>query len=497
MRRPRRFVPILLVFLALSSAFVAPAIAQTDDGSDGDLPIDVPDEYANGDDEDADSDDGESGDGDADDSDSGDGDGDGDADDDAGATEQIGAGDGVGATVDSATPSAGELLEGIAEWLEEAVLNVVEWIIDGTLGIATGTPTPENAGWMGIFGSPTNEPFAALYTDLHDAWVLPLTLSFLAVSLFLAGAAMPFSGFIGKFQTSRWIALFFVTLIAVALGWPIVTMMHMISDAIGTAIAPSSDELLGSGQGLQTLVTGALPAAGGLYIFTWAKVVTYALIYGMRYFFLLTIMPYVFPFALAVAIAAPWRKLRALGSGILWFHVGLLIVNIPAAILWRVAYIIEWDFGLSGLAGLLMVMGALLAAVVIPIVIMWQLTRMTGVVSGAVGGAATNLRHRDDYTPKTYKHAKAGVARSRDIGSRGLSRAHTASQSIRQRETIHESWGDSRSNTGGLSGGVPGISSARSSSGGGTQADRRRRINPGTRTHLKPANSQPRPHRGD
>lgn len=458
MRRVRstRLATILLALLVLSAGFTAPAVAQPEtDGDTDDLPIDVPDEYTGGDGagEDTDGGDSDSDDGDDeptvgfdddDEADDEDGDGDGEeADEDdgapgAGGTEQVGGGD----YIDSQVPTAGDLLEGGAAWVGEAATNVIHWIVGETLGIAVGTPTPENAGWMGIFGEPTNEPFASLYEEIHNAWILPLTLSFFAIAIFLSATAMPFSGFVGRYSASRWVAMMFVALFAVALGWPIVTTLHMLSDSIGTAIAPSSEELLGSGEGLQTLATASVPAAGGLYLFGWVKVMVYALIYGMRYFLLLMIMPYVFPFALAVALTAPWRKLRGMGSMILWAHVGLLIVNLPAALLWRAAFVIEWGFSPSTFVNILMIMGALVAAVVIPVVIMYQTTRLTGVVSGAVGGAATSIRNKDSYTPRSVGHAKAAAGRARDAGRSAVDQAHTARDATRwyQSRTIHEPW---------------------------------------------------------
>lgn len=466
MRGVRRLALVLLACLVVSSLFAAPALAQADD----ELPIDVPDEYQDdvdaADGEDADADDADE----TDDEEATDEDEDEDEDD---ATPQITGGDAIG----GGAPSAGDLLDGTAEWAGDAAINVIGWVIEETLELTVGAPTMDNAGWLGIFGEPTSEPFATLFDDLFEAWMFPLTLSFVGMMVLVTGGTIPFSGFIGQYRASRWVSLTVVLIFAVALSWPLVSAMHLLSDTIGTSLAPSADELLGTEQGLQTLGTASIPAAGGLYIFGWIKVMIYALIYGMRYFLLMMVMPYVFPVALSFALAAPSRRLRAFGSSILWLHIGLLIMSWPMALLWRGAYLIDWGFGVGELGSILMVIGAIVAGVVIPVYIAYQMTQLTGVVSGAVGGAASNIRQRDTYKPKTYEAAKKAPSRARDIGQSARKRAQTAANRVRGRAVTdggQSRSSSSRPSSSAVSMTSPGSSRRNRTRSDNTQASRKR-----------------------
>ena len=428
MRRGRWFFAVLLVALLVSGLAVAPglSLAQSENetvgtdgepGDGGDIDVTVTDSDGN------ESGGNESGEGEDD---------DGLLGGDGAPSGTTGTGNGL-ATSGGTQDTAGGFLDGTREWAVEGATNAIPDVIDGTLGIATGAPTMDNSGWLGIFGTPTAEPHATLFDEIHEGIIFPLTLSFLVIALLLSASALPFSDIIGRYNASKWVMTMFVLILAISLSWPIVSAMHALADSIGTSIAPSSEELLGSDEGLRTLGGASVAGAAGFYLFGWLKVIIYGLIYGMRYFLLMMVFPYIFPLALTAALAAPWRKARAFGSGILWQHVGFLLIGWPVALLWRAAYVIDWSFGLDGLASVLMIIGSLVAGVVIPVAIMYQMTRMTGVVSGAVAGAGASLAARESYKPKSVDHAKTAGSRARDVGRSASSYAHSAAQTVKQR----------------------------------------------------------------
>ena len=370
-------------------------------------------------------------------------------------------------------------INAIAVFLAEASANVIQWILGGSYELVVGTPVPENAGWLGIFGEPTNEPFATLFADLHETWLFPLTLSFFALALLISGSVLPFSGFIGKYSASRWVALAFATVLAMSLSWPIVTALHLASDTVATTIAPSGDEITDS-DGIATLVASAGPIAAGLYVTNGIKIIIYALIYGMRYFLLLMVLPYIFGLVLAVSLFAPWRKLRSFASGVLWLHVSLLLIPIATAVLFRGAYLVDWSFGFDGLANLLLIMGLLVAAIVIPIWMMYKATTMTGMLAGAAAGAGASLAARDSYKPNSIGYAKSAPGKAMSAGRsirNAPNRAREMSSSAADRATALRS-GDlgalRRNFTSSSSSSPSSLSSSSSSSSGGTQAERKR-----------------------
>jgi hypothetical protein len=363
--------------------------------------------------------------------------------------------------------TVGQALNAIAVFLAEASVNVVQWVLGGSYELVVGTPVPENAGWLGIFGEPTNEPFATLFADLHETWLFPLTLSFFVLALLISGSVLPFSGFIGKYSASRWVVLAFATVLAMSLSWPIVTALHLGSDTVAATIAPSGDEITDS-DGIATLVASAGPLAAGLYITNGIKMIVYALIYGMRYFLLLMVLPYIFGLALAVSLFAPWRKLRSFASGVLWLHVSLLLIPIVTAILFRGAYLIDWSFGFEGMANLLLIMGLLVAAIAIPIWMMYKATTMTGMVAGAAAGAGASLAARDSYKPKSIGYAKSAPGKAISAGRsirNAPNRAREMSSSAADRATALRN---------GDLGALRRNFTPSSSSSGGTQAERKR-----------------------
>ncbi len=387
-------------------------------------------------------------------------------------------------------------INAIAVFLAEASANVIQWILAGSYELAVGTPVPENAGWLGIFGEPTNEPFATLFADLHETWLFPLTLSFFVLALLISGSVLPFSGFIGKYSASRWVALAFATVLAMSLSWPIVTTLHLASDTVATTIAPSGDEITDS-DGIETLVASAGPIAAGLYVTNGIKIIIYALIYGMRYFLLLMVLPYIFGLALAVSLFAPWRKLRSFASGVLWLHVSLLLIPIATAVLFRGAYLVDWSFGVEGLANLLLIMGLLVAAIAIPIWMMYKATTMTGMLAGAAAGAGASLAARDSYKPKSIGYAKSAPGKAMSAGRsirNAPNRAREMSSSAADRATalrngdldaLRPSFSSSSSSASAASSSGSSSTAGAGSRSGGTQAERVREYLDDSRENVK------------
>lgn len=397
-----------------------------------------------------------------------------------------GTGDGLGPTGGGSGSdfSVGGMLDGAGEWIGEASLNVIEWVLESTYEIVIGTPTPENAGWMGIFGSPVNEPFAALFEGLYEDIIFPLTLVAMAAAILITGTALPYSGFVGKYRASKWVFMIFVLIFAVALSWPAVTLLHAANDAIGTWAAPSVEELTQTEEGLMTLGTASIPAAGGLYIFGWLVVMKYALIYGMRDFLLLMVFPYIFPLALTAAVAAPWQKLRAMGSGVLWIHFTFVIMNLPMAFMFRGAYLLGglgYVSGFDTLRNMFLMIGALVAGVIIPITMIYMSTRLVGTVASAATGAGAALAARDSYRPKSVDHAQRAGSRARDIGRSARAHAGSARDRVSNYTPGGIGWtGPAAQDHGGTStsSSSPGGSKkGRSRNGGGTQASRRKTVN--------------------
>lgn len=375
-------------------------------------------------------------------------------------------------------------LDAVANYVNDAVTAVIRWGLEHTYMQAVGTPTFDSTGYLGVFGEPTTDVIAAFYDALYSNFTLPLTLGFLFVMVPVIGAWIPFSDFIGEYSASRMISMVVLLIFALAIQMPIAAGGHLISDVVGTTIAPSPEELTETEQGILVLRDAGIAMAGGLYLFGWANVMIYMIVFGAREFLLVAVMPWVFGPALAMSIASPWGKLRWLGSTINGWYAGLLVINWIPALMWRGAYIMAGVEALhagDAVAQTTFVIGALVFGAIGPIIVVWQMGRLgrtvRTVAAGAVAGAAA--RSSKGYVPDTAKRAKTAGRRARDIGRAATDRAHTVREVVRSGGNGGGGNGGSGGSGGGGSTATSTSSSPRQSGTGGrwsTQAGRMREM---------------------
>lgn len=409
MSRFSRLATVLLAVLLLSSAFVAPALAQedptgneTDDANETVGPTDptVGNE-----------------------SNESDGDGEADEDDEGGFGNWV---SDATPSVSNPVPSTGEFVSGVFEWVQDSAVGIIEDILEGSIEVLIGTPEPGNSGWNGIFGEPTEEPFASLFEPIYEGKILPFTVAILSIIILALTGFLPYSSLVGSYRVYMWIIRLVVAIFALIFAWPVVGWLHQLSNDIAWAFAPETDEIL-SITGSLTLGSSAAPVAASIYLFGWVKIILYAFVYFFRYQ-LLFWMPFAFPILLILALAAPHKRLRSFGSFGLWQYIGLLIMTWPNAMMFGAAYRLEWTFGLtSAFANVGLVFGMFLTGILVPIAIMYAMAQgpglVTGVMMGTASSAARGVQRRSE---KGWK-PQTSIA-PREMSQQARNRAQTTYQ---------------------------------------------------------------------
>ncbi len=321
----------------------------------------------------------------------------------------------------------------VVEWIDEHARSTFESVLEGSVEFALGTPTMDNDGWMSVFGSPTTDHYDALYDEIYIGAVSPLVLFLIVLSIMVVATVLPFGPILNSYQASSWALLILGGTIAFALSWPITSAMHLAADSIASWLGPDGAQLLDNLPELAS--TSGLAAAGGIYLFGWFEAMVFALLWGFRYTLLVMVMPFLFPFALSLALLGPHRVLRRLGSMFIWSYVGLLIMPWPTALLFKAAISIDWSIGQSGLSAVILTLGTLFVAILLPLVIMKATFLTNALMAGSAGAVGDGLRRRSEmgYDVKAPQQARYAGSRARDIASNGRSAAQSRAVNLGQR----------------------------------------------------------------
>lgn len=325
-----------------------------------------------------------------------------------------------------------ELVNHVVEWVDERAGDAFESFLENSIEFATGTPTMDNDGWMRIFGEPTDDHYNALYDEIYIGAVSPIVLFFMVLSIMVVATILPFGSFFNSYRASSWALMIMGGIVAFALSWPISSFMHLAADSVASWFAPDGDVLTDN---LPQLSSGGLAAAGGIYLFGWLKAAIFALLWGFRWVLLYMVMPFLFPFALSFALLGPHKIIRRIGSLLIWSYIGLLIMPIPAGLLFSAAISINWGVGASGMAGVILTLGTLMIAILVPIAIMKAMFVTNTLMAGSAGAIGAGLQRRDrmGYDMKTPQQAKHAGGRARNIVSSSTAASRSRAMNIGER----------------------------------------------------------------
>lgn len=282
-------------------------------------------------------------------------------------------------------------LEALAELLEEGFNWVSQRIYDLTLN----TPVPENTGWKGILGEPTNEPFKSLYNGLLVEKIYPVTNSLLGIGIIFLGLSLTVNPVMSEFRIWDLLIKFVTGLMLYAFSWTAITIMHKFVKVTTDFIMPDPSTVTDSAANLLAFGAGIPVAAylGGAFVGASAAF-SVGLLFGLRQVLLTSVFPYLFgPLAL-IAYLAPWPGLKRAAHKAIWQYINVLTMSIPIAIILQAAVTVKWGFGFGGFVGSLAVLGLFIVMVVYPMLSTYFFLQMPGYIGSKASALTTGAANR-------------------------------------------------------------------------------------------------------
>jgi len=280
-------------------------------------------------------------------------------------------------------------LNSLAKTFQEGATDVLGNVYD----LAFTTAVPENDGWRGIFGTPTNEPFQSLHQNLLSEKLYPVTNMLLGIGIMLLGVSLAVNPLVSRFRALDLIIKFTTFLLFYGFSWAAITLMHGAVNDITLWMRPSEEAMAV----LVTSVDKMGATAIGAYFFGSGGILTTAfglgLELGIRRVLIEYVFPYVFPVLVFILYTSPWQRLRGYASMAIWQYVNALTMVIPIAILLRAATAVEFSPG-EGIKAMLILTALFLATVTIPFISTYFFIQMPGKVAGGMRSAASSAASR-------------------------------------------------------------------------------------------------------
>jgi hypothetical protein len=324
---------------------------------------------------------------------------------------------GIGAIMDPASTA-----EDVWERAVEIMANVYSFIVDEVVNEALGTPTINNDGAFGIFGTPVaiaegdqtvshqeagiydaaaSETYVVVYEELYIGLIMPIAASVLFFVALMMLIAPSITAITRRRVGSMLASGVFVVMMIVAL-WEYATLMHGVSDALIHLILPSSEELLDDEV---TTYSGPLGLSFAVYLKGSTFGMVLAGIHMMRHIFLF-VYPAVLPIFFILAYWGGHRRVKQIGSVFIWQWYGLLFMNVPTAVLLRFAYAVNWEILPFEFLNFLATVMLFVAAVFVPFVMSTTFFVVGFFTRGATAGLASATVSR--FTPRPASSYGAG-----------------------------------------------------------------------------------------
>lgn len=280
-------------------------------------------------------------------------------------------------------------LKSIADAFKEGASNVLKKVYN----LAFTTPVPQNDGLMGVFGTPTNEPFQQLHQKLLVEKLYPVTNYLLSIGVMVLGLSLVVNPLMSRFRILDLFIKFVSFLALYVFAWGLATLMHGVVNDITLWIRPSPAEM----SALVTNVDKMGAAAIGAYFFGSGGILTtvfgLGVELGLRRVALEYFFPYVFPVLLLVLYFSPWQRLSSYASMGIWQYVNVLTMVIPMAILLKAAALVNFSPG-DGAEAMLVLIALFLFALCIPVISTYFFIQVPGKVAGRMKSVAAGAASR-------------------------------------------------------------------------------------------------------
>ncbi|NKE37754.1 hypothetical protein GWG54_18485 [Natronococcus sp. JC468] len=343
-----------------------------------------------------------------------------------------------------------EAAKTVWERLAQLFASGMNLLVDQVFNEALGTPTINNDGAFGIFGTPealetgeetpanqeatvydavASQNYVTIHKEIFMGLIMPMAVSIMFLLALLMLAA-PITALITRQQVGSMLASGVFVILIIVVSWEYAALMHALSDAAVQYVLPETDQILNQEA---TTFGGGVAVAIGIYFGGWSAAVMLVAIHTARHL-LLFVYPAVLPLFLLMAYWGGHRRVKQIGSFFVWQWYGLLVMNLPTAILLRFADEVGWQLFPDGAAFEILNLGSTIAifllAVAIPLAVSGSFFLVGLSMRGATAGAATAAASRFTPTPRTAAThggaaARSAAGRLKRGGRTAASRAHT------------------------------------------------------------------------
>ncbi|ELY53417.1 hypothetical protein C491_21041, partial [Natronococcus amylolyticus DSM 10524] len=292
-----------------------------------------------------------------------------------------GIGDAIGGAAGSALDPA-DAAEQVWERLTEMFASAMTMFVDEVFNQALGTPTINNDGAFGILGTPeaieegeqtpanteasqydafASQNYVTVYEEVYLGLIMPMAMSIMFLLALLMLVAPAITAITRRKVGSILASGVFVVMMIVAV-WEFATLMHALSDAAAQLFLPDGEEVLDSEV---TTYSGGVASALILYFKGWVGGAALGLIHATRHV-LLFVYPAVLPIFFILAYWGGHQRVKQVGSFFIWQWYGLLVMNIPTAVLLSFANAVGWQLFPYETLNFLATLGIFALAVMIP-----------------------------------------------------------------------------------------------------------------------------------
>jgi hypothetical protein len=407
---------------------------------------------------------------------------------------------GAGSAV-SNTLNPADAAEEVWERLTEMFAGAMSFFVEEVFNEALGTPTINNDGAFGILGTPealeegeqtpshkeaglydamATENYVTVYEEVYLGLVMPMAMSVMFLLALLMLIAPAITAITRRKVGSILASGVFVVMMIVAV-WEFATLMHALSDAAAQLFLPDGEDVLDSEV---TTYSGGVATALILYFKGWVGGAALGLIHATRHV-LLFVYPAVLPIFFILAYWGGHRRVKQVGSFFIWQWYGLLVMNIPTAILLAFANAVGWQLFPWELLNFLATLGIFALAVLIPFTVSGSFFLIGLSMRGAAVGTASSVVSK--YAPSPRPASVFGGERTRSAkdrlkrggeragaaaANRSKAAAQRAKSSVNSRRPIRTDGGQS---SGSSSGSSSGGSNSSTTQGAGITPDQRRK----------------------
>jgi hypothetical protein len=301
-------------------------------------------------------------------------------------------------------------MRSIADSFKKGAANTLGTIYN----LAFSTPVPENDGWHGIFGEPTNATGSGqnradswqqvlgissdkAYQQLHQQLLMdklyPLLNYVLGIGVVVLGLSLAVNPLMSRFRIINLMVKFVTFLVLYAFSWGVITAMHGVVNDITMWLRPSSGELEALVTSIDKIGAASVAAyfagSGGIL----STVFGMGLELAVRHLALVYFFPYVFPVLVLILYLSPWERLKQFASMGIWQYVNILTMVIPMAVFLKAAVIVDFS-PTNGIGGMLVLLALFLLAVVVPIIQTYFFIQIPGTAAWAAKSAGSAAASR-------------------------------------------------------------------------------------------------------